>query len=490
MKERTAGVLLLAVGSFAATDVSAAGKAGTDEIVAAGNQGLEELHAHKVGELVAGLAGYAEWCGKNKLYAERADTYWLMLRFDPAHEGAHRGLGHKLKHDGSWEEVAPERAPRNHDAGALREAPAERAKAVEPFCADLVAALKAPEITAAERRRVLEDVFRVAPDHEAGHELVGEVRNEEGAWVLRETPASQERRAQIREVVRTAYESVAPVAESELEPREKELGLPLRGAVAGPLARVVGTVGSEELAATCRALHVAHDVFGELLGVEGSLHEDLTVFLLAPDEKQAFLAAHPAVTAEMRPFLATLESSGIQGTGDFASWSEDEARRRDAAVRFALGWMLEVAFGTTTREGWVYEGLGIYLTREIVGTRLSWFVQPSENRTSSEDTTLRARLLDSETNWMNEALAVLQREDRPALEGVLKKTTNELTLDDLLFAYVTAAYLLETRAPQGNAELLRGVGLGLPPAKAVEKTFSIPMEEFEGRVRRWLSERR
>ncbi len=489
MKERTAGVLLLVLGSLAGTPGEARGGTGERRADELRTDGLEELRAREVAELVTGLAGYAEWCGKHKLYAERAEVYHLILAFDPRHEGAHRGLGHKLKPDGTWEEVPPERPPRNHDAEALKQAPAERARVIEPFCADVVAALGAPEVTPAERRRWLEDVFRVAPDHEAGHALVGEGRSAEGAWVLRETLVGQERRARIREVVRVAYEGAPTPAGVELAAREQELGLPLQGAVAGPLARVVGTVGGAEQTQTCRALHVAHQVFGRLL-VESSLHDDLTVFLLVPEEKQAFLAAHPGVPGELRAALSTLESSGIQGTGDFASWTTDEARRRDAAVRFALGWMLEVAFGTTTRQGWIYEGFGLYLTREIVGTRLSWFVQPSEFRTSSEGTTLRARLLDSETNWMNEAFTVLQGEERPSLESVMKKTANELTTEDLLFAYVTAAYLLEARSSAETAELLREIGRGLPPAKAVEKALSTTIEELDLRVLRWLSERR
>ena len=479
MEGRTAGVLLLVAGLLAGARVQ--------------DEDWQELRAREVQELVEGLAGFAAWCGESKLYGQRAETYRLILGFDPDHEEARRGLGHKRGPDGAWREVPLEREPRDHDAKALARAPTERAKVIDPFCERLVAlAAEVPENGAPPEARaaLLADVLRVAPDHPGAHGLAGEARAEDGAWVLRETLVAKERRAAIKDAVRAAYQGAPAPQVVELLPREREVGVALRGAAAGPLVRVAGTVGDDELARTCRALHAAHAAFGTLLGITPVYHEDFTVFLLAPSDEEAFLAGHPAVTDEMRGFLATLESSGIQGTGDFASWAPDEERRRDAAVRFALGWMLEVAFGTTTEQGWVYEGLGLYLTREIVGTRLSWFVQPSELTSSSEDMGLRARLLEGDTNWMNEALVVLRKEQRPKLADVLARTANELRTEDLLLAYVTAAYLLEARTPEETGELLRRAGRGLPPEKVVAPALGMGVDELDGRVLRWLSERR
>ena len=183
-----------------------------------------------------------------------------------------------------------------------------------------------------------------------------------------------------------------------------------------------------------------------------------------------------------------LDGSGIQGTGDYAHWGPEEERRLDGLVRQALAWLLVESYGVSPESGWALEGFGLYLCRELIGTRLTWFVKPSENTVASEDNALRARLLDTRTNWMNEANKVLQGEHSPKLEFVLGKTVNNLTTEDLLYSYVLAAFLLEAR-PEVIPPLLRAIGGGATSQDALQKELGLDLPRIDGLVRRWLTER-
>ena len=211
--------------------------------------------------------------------------------------------------------------------------------------------------------------------------------------------------------------------------------------------------------------------------------------LARPGEKQLFLEKHPKSEGAYREFLETLEGSGIQGSHDMAHWGEAEAMRLDELVRLALGWLLYDAFKITADVAWVHEGVGLYMTRELVGTRLTWFVKPSEYLKPREEQALRARLLKPGTNWMDEAQRMLAREHSPKLAFVMGKRVDNMTPEDMLYAYVMAAYLLEGRPAEAPA-LLAKIGAGTPSAVAVQEVLGIDVRQLDERVRRWLGERR
>jgi hypothetical protein len=458
----------------------------------AGAQGYAEIRDRELASLVADLEGFVEWCGKKKLYGVRAEAYRLILRIDPDNEEAHEGLDHEKGPNGEWRAPEKWREPRNFDKGALKQADEERAKAVQPFCDRLRALVEGGELGEEDTRLAAGDVLLVDPDNPFMRELLGEVRDGE-AWVLRETVAAREGRNRIRGIVREAYQRTPAPEASEPNERERGIGLGWSAAAATEVVRVVGTVGADELRKTARSVTVAKRAFEEIFEVEAGFEEGFTVFLLSDaQEGRRFLDGYPELTDPERDRLAGLDGSGIQATGDFAHWADDERRRRDAAVRYALAWLGEVTFFVGAREGWIYEGFGLYLTREMVGTRLTWFTLPSTETSASpaEEEALRARLLNDETNWMNEALEVLSKPRRPALASVMQRGLNEMTSAEMLFSYVTAAYLLEGRTLAETSELLRLIGAGVPEDQAVPRALGISLDELDRRVRRWLSERR
>lgn len=267
------------------------------------------------------------------------------------------------------------------------------------------------------------------------------------------------------------------------------MGLAWSAVYTSPVGRSLGTGSTAEIEKLNQAMWVTYEYFNSTFSSKAKLPKNLTVFTLAsPADGMAFVDAHPDVDDEYREFLRTLEGSGIRGTGDFAQWSSDEQRRLDGLVRQALAWLFASGFEIFPKHGWAFEGFGLYLTRELVGTRLTWFAGPSTNMPAAQEQALRRRLLDPTCNWMNEAYEVVKRPQRPQLNLLLEKDVSEMSPEDLLYSYVLAAYLVEAESVK-LPTILTKMGQGTKSATAIEAELGINVLELDRRLRRWLSER-
>lgn len=360
----------------------------------------EEREAARV-ELVAALEELAVWAGKKKLFAKRADVYRRLLHFEPEHEEALRGLGYTKDKDGGWKEPKAKRPPRDFDKAAAKEFDERSAAVAETYATALLGLIEryGEELSPRDRRAVIDDVLHADPDDARARALIGEARLGD-AWVLVETARAKERRPQIKDLVRKAFRKVPKAERVEPNAKEQVFDLRWKGVYATPLVRSLSTGSAEEAERMTQAMAASLSLFNDALGAEASLPEELTVYTLANEgDKEAFLGKHPAIDDEYRKFLSQLEGSGIMDSDDFAQWSPDPLRRLDSLVRISIMWMFVDGFGVTPKTGWAFEGFGLYLTRELVGTRLTWFVRPSEYLVAAEDNALQARLLDTRTNW-------------------------------------------------------------------------------------------
>ncbi len=438
--------------------------------------------------LAGDLEEYAEWCKGKRLFVERKRAFDLLLTLVPEHEDARRTLGYVKEKDGSWKAPAEPKEFHDYDSKALKEAPARFVQARADFVAALSALLEDPALSPEQRALVEEDVLRFDPDNALVHRLRGEVQDGE-RWVIPETLRAKERRAELREIVRVGLEKAPRAEPSALTEREKALQLPLR-AFATPRARVVGSGSDEELLLMAQALHGIEHVLQSVLQTRVGLPAGCTVFLLAdPAQKPTFLANHPALNDQRRALLQQLDGSGIQGTADFAFWAGDMQRRIDGSVRLVLGYCMTDAFGLTVDQGWAYEGFGLFLTRALVRTRLTWFAQPARLLGREKEFALRQRLHDPETNWVDEAYLVLQAEQKPPLADLLVKGVNDLTIEDLLYANVLATYLCEAQ-PDKVGAILKESCCGKPAARVLERELGLDLPAFEAHLARWLSERK
>jgi hypothetical protein len=440
--------------------------------------------------LVADLLELAEWCTKKKIFIERKGIFEDVLHFDPGNEVAKRGLGFVKGKDGKW--VATERRVplKNWDRAAARKLPARRVQVTAKYRETMVGLLEkhAEKLTPAQLDAILEDLLVVDPDDGMVHAMRGEVKLEE-RWVLEETALAKARRGELRKIVKNAFGTAPEVRMVKPNEREQAFGIDWTAVCETPVVRVLGTGEKKEIQRLPDAMHAALVLFHDALSLEGHYPESFTVFALAGEgDADLFLNHHPSIDEGYRKFLSRLDGSLIQGCGDNAHWSLDEQRRADGLVRQAISWLLVESCGVSTNDGWLHEGLGLYMTRELVGTRLTWYVEPSSYLVPEQEQALKAKLLDTRTNWMSEANKLFQSGKRPRLAFFLGKTVNTLTVEEILYSYVLTAFLLEARG-EVLPGLLRSIGSETPSQEALEKALGMSIIEIDELVCRWLVER-
>ncbi len=458
---------------------------------------LAEARSEARQNLIRNLEQLAEWCTKKKLFAYRVGVFNSILHFEPQHTVSLRGLGFVKDPEGNW--VMPQktksskkqRALKNWDKSAARKFPRRRAELVVEYREEMLALLEefSAEVDEATRLDIYADILFGDPDDLVVHELMGETKVGE-AWVLKQTPVAKARRAELREAVKRAFSSAPKAVRGEPNAREKAIGVEWKAVFVTPEVRSLGTGGEREIERMTTAMHAARSYFKACLGLEAKYPDPLTVFTLTrASDKLAFLMGHPNIDGDYRKFLMELDGSGIQGSGDLAHWSEEEQHRLDGMVRQAISWLFAGGPGIGPEHGWAFEGFGLYMTRELVGTRLTWFVRKSELLNSEQDSALKVRLIDSRANWMNEAHKLFSSGKSVELKSLLTKNVNQLKTEDLLYSYVLAAYLLEAEADK-LPTLLREIGAGMASQEAFEQVLGLDVEHLDARVSRWLSERR
>lgn len=139
--------------------------------------------------------------------------------------------------------------------------------------------------------------------------------------------------------------------------------------------RVLSSGGIEEARKVATMCSAAADVFKQISGASQDLPKDFTVYLMTtPVARDSFIGGWPGWSAEERTRLKTWAGSGVPGDVHIARWDADEPRRLDGAVRHVLGLLTLLNFGYDHQKcAWAWEGVGLYLTRELVGTRYTWY---------------------------------------------------------------------------------------------------------------------
>jgi len=471
--KRQAGTFLLAV-------LLAGGAAGQ------GSE-FERVRVEARGELVRALEAHVQWCTGKSMFLAREQTLTLLLELEPEHGEARKLLGFTRAKDGAWQPPAKPRPPKDFDKKLVDEAATRLAAAHGPYVERLVAVLEAGTLEAAARAAAEEEVLRFEPDEPRVRALRGELRD--GArWVLPETLAARARREELRALVKQAFAEGVPAEEVPLTERERAFGKKWSALAAGKL-RVVGSVPREELVLCATALQALERFAQGVFGSKYALPAGMTVFLLGDaQQKSDFIEKHPSIAPEARAYYQALEGCGVQGTADFAFWTGDAQRRIDGVVRLALGYWLSGAFELRAEHGWLYEGFGLFLTRSLVRSRLTWLAQPSKTLPSAEDMVLRQKLLEPESNWLDEARKVMQAGHTSPLPELARKGASELTTEDVLFAYALASYLLEAR-PELATALCARVGRGVSSNQALAEALALEPAAVPARLLRWMEER-
>ncbi len=462
--------------------------------------GFEAERATAVKELIAGLESYVEWCSSKKIWVERNRALEAILVVDPGNMSAKRGLGWQQVADGVWEPPKEPKPAKNFDPGSLKEAPTKYAEAIKPWHEHLIRLLEAhkDELTPVQRESVCRDLIAIDPDDAYARAARGEEHSDKG-WVLSETVRAKARRTEIKEIVRTAL-AQAPQAK-DFAPTASDMAFTVawKVSVSTDRVRVLSTGDRAEALRIAQVLHATRDVFQKVFVTSTSLGADFTIYLLCdPVAKKTFLDHLAGTSASQRSFYDHLDGTGLPASHSAAWWIPSPERRLDGVTRHTLGAMFQTEFNLSVDVPWAWEGLGLYLTRELIGTRLTYYIALSPDNqaltTNKGNTDWIKKIMTPGMNWMNEGYRLMRAGDASSLTATLTRPLNKMTPPDLFVSYVTSAYLLEAQAQQLPG-MLRAFGGGpnRPGQMATDVwpgALSMNMDAFAPRLERWLGERR
>ena len=125
-------------------------------------------------------------------------------------------------------------------------------------------------------------------------------------------------------------------------------------------------------------------------------------------------------------------------------WVQGEPNRLDALTRQIVGGYLRSHFNLSTRHGWAWEGLGMYLTHLAVGTHLTFFVPTSSG--GGVEAKLDTSLMEPEADWLVALVEVMSGDDPPELAPTLEADVSGMDIRQLVLAHGLAAYLIEVQS--------------------------------------------
>lgn len=442
---------------------------------------------------VEALAELAKLCKKNHALLERDHAYESLIALDPDHKQARKGLGW------AWDRKAEEwtrrkeyKAPENKRPDFVEEAITQRNRIANAH-RDLVLGLlrDTAGITRAVREGEIAILLAASPDDELLRGLNGETRDVDRdgnlRWILKETKHSREARRSLSRRLRELTEVVA-LGEVEPEDWERELGLGWKSSIGTTRVKVLGTSrGNAEVERVARHAHVIFDLLPPLVGGDTPAPEGFHIYLMATvPERAAFLGGYPDLKPEDRVAFAELDSGWLVW-GRLGCWNPGEAQRVDSAIRQTVSFYLWRSHGVTDKQGWIEQGLGLYLTSRVIGTRLSFAVS-NKNSSSANQPEWARDIHDDKANFLDLARRMLASGAGPRVPSTLGRNVNSMTTEDLLFSYALGAYLIEGHSPGVVAEILTRCGAGEAAVLVLEDVLEMDIKRIEARVFTWLKQ--
>jgi hypothetical protein len=450
-------------------------------------QTFEEAHAAARTALVGRLLALAQWCHDSELFEERDHAWRAVLGIDVDNPEARKGLRYARNVDGSWKEPAP-RPAKNRNPAALEKLPAKRAEAISPFRDEMLGQVEKEKVPPETRKAVFAEILAVDPDDEPVHKLMGEARLGD-QWVLLESATGKARRAALKAAIDAAKTAPSRVTPATPTDEEKALSEAWKCGSGLDNIRVLSTGDASQCDKLSNACGYTAAAFETALGTVPKFADGFCIYVVAgAPEKEAFIKKIPGLDDAQRGVLKRTIGGGIPGTWKIVLFEPDPARMLDCGVRHTLAHLLFNSFKITTSHAWVFEGLGLYLTREICGTRLTWFCS-GKGVAGEGKNSPRGKLMVASSNWMNEALQSLTKDPAPDLAKVLETDLPAMGVDDMLISYALAAYLVEGR-PEAVSAVLQGVGAGTKSPEVLQTALGLSMPELQARLIQWLKERK
>ncbi len=469
--------------------------AGAEEDLDARWQRLRKASMERVHELIA-------WCGTKKLFGCRADACEGVLTIAPDDPIARKWLKYRRANDGTWYRKGKWTRPRNLSKGQDK-FEQRREELGEWYLREAAPILDEAEEEGAFRLRakLIATALAVDPESATFRDWNHEVRDGD-EWILLETRNARTRRKGLKETAEKAIEAVPKPSWVAARVEDKIGGVKWSAVLAVPRVRVLGTPPSAELAETLRFVDASWPVVEYAVGLRapgygasGKYAEAVTIYSFdSVLEGNRFYAKQPGVTARDVEFTAETCGSWLPGRDAAMAKAEDEATRHEAATTQVVSHHLARLLGLGVRHAWIAEGMGIYLTWQITGTRMLYSVNDVESKYAEKDKPIpeyEERMSDGKASWLALGRALLKSEDKPEVHLMTGKNFNDLTKPEVLYAYCVSAYVVEGW-PEKAAAFLREAGGrdGNDLDLVCLKALGFDAATFEARLLRWLRETR
>jgi hypothetical protein len=439
----------------------------------------------KVSKKVADdLCGVARWCDGEEYYMERDRFYELALVYVSDHKKARVALKYVRGDDGEWVQSDEYQPDRNHGRVDFEALEKQESRVWERWAKSMVSAIEKNEddLTEEELETELRSILTRFPDHARVRKRLGYVEGWEGhKWVTPAAKRAYERRKEIKGFAKARRKKAPGPTESPLEDYEQECDISWNSHLETDLARVVNTAGKKETELALELIEAAPKFVADVLETGVGLPSGMTAYLV--DSKELLPALIEHVPGARGPSVKGVGSWWATGSTLFVG-TGNRAGRLDLLSTQAIHHLLGRGYGLTGKQGWAFEGFGLYLSYKLCGTRLSYSVRPTEY--VGGDKNRGSRLRASDANWLEEAHGVMSADKPPSLPFVFGKDVNQLTDVDLLVGYGLAAYVLEAHADKAAAILGR---LASEPAVTVlEEELNTQLDRLQRDLTEWLGE--
>jgi hypothetical protein len=443
-------------------------------------------------EILAKARELAEYADSIKADVERDELYQCILGYDSDDKDARKALGYTKKKD-EWV-FKKYNEPKNRASEAdLSELQRRRTEAVTALEEKIDACFPTdnPSVRHKHGLRVeLEKLVLLDGDNEFLRQRAWFAWDEQkGEWRMREVVAAKLDRAERAGLLKELEANVPAAARTEVDPGGQATKLPFGVSVQIPRVHVMSTGTADEAQTIASIMHRAPDFLSGAFGLPDPWRDaQWRVYDMAdPGLRSQFYGAHPEVNGDR----AQLAEAGGVGFGNncMGVAAEVPATRFDAVATQRVGAYLGNVFGADLDKGWVRAGLGLYLSYQLCGTRLSLWIQRDEYG-QGEGPKLGERLQDPTVDWLDEARVLLRRRENAVnLVAVLGKPAKQLTAEDLLTSYAVSAYLYEGRR-RDLIQILQRIGKGETPIVVFESQLEMPIDAFRERLIDWLGEMR
>ncbi|HIG86031.1 MAG TPA: hypothetical protein EYQ25_03220 [Planctomycetes bacterium] len=440
------------------------------------------------------LENLALECQKAKAFVERNATYELLLAFAPEHATARKTLGHKKdRKTGEW---SPPSRPRRAKAAEEEIAAPLATKRAELLTAHIDAVLlllDSQELAPIALRRQEEALLALAPDHVVLHGRLGEVLHGEGSdkvWMLAESVralAAFKTNTKLRDRFEATVPELTEGSQTDLE-KDGALGVPFTRVLKTNRVRCVSALSEKETQKIGKLAHATYTYMDSLLVCDQKLNPG-TLYLFEGKKATAeFIQLYPDLEPARRKMMKDLLCSYLSHDAANSS-SKEKNERLDGALRMTIARHLAWTTGTYGKHGWIAEGVGIYVTHQMCGTRLIFTRDATEGSAASQGADPLDRMKRPKADWLALARTTMESKKSPKLGFTLGRDVNKLTREDVLVSSALASYLLEGCEPGVAMRIFKRIGHGkLGSAQVLEEELGLNPPALKRRLIRWLKE--